>query len=117
MLRGMGNIQKRLKLEMEGSVRDIEDGMKLAVAHVKGESMEIAPVEFGVMVNTAFTDTEIGANFVTGRIGYTAEYAPYVHEMPETNNFTKQGTGPKFLEKPASETGTITRLIASKARK
>lgn len=118
MLKGMGNISKRLRLEMDRSARDIESGMMLAVAHVKGESMEVVPVEYGVLANSAFTDTEINANFVTGRVGYTVEYAPYVHEMPSTYNFTKPGTGPKFLEKPLEDNiKTVESLIAGKARR
>ena len=31
-------------------------------------------------------------------IGFSAYYAVYVHEMPDTNNFNRAGSGPKFLE-------------------
>jgi hypothetical protein len=31
--------------------------------------------------------------------GFAAEYAAKVHEMPDTNNFTEPGSGPKYLEK------------------
>ena len=30
--------------------------------------------------------------------GFAADYAAKVHEMPDTNNFTEPGSGPKYLE-------------------
>lgn len=32
-------------------------------------------------------------------VGFAADYAAKVHEMPDTNNFTEPGSGPKYLEK------------------
>jgi len=43
-------------------------------------------------------------------MGYYADYAIYVHEMPETNNFSTPGTGPKYLTGPLEE--VIPRLPA-----
>ena len=36
-------------------------------------------------------------------VGFSAEYAPIVHDMPEDNDFTTPGTGPRFLEQPFLE--------------
>lgn len=43
-------------------------------------------------------------------MGYYADYAAYVHEMPETNRWSTPGTGPKFLSGPLEE--AIPRLPA-----
>ncbi len=74
------------------------EGLLAAGLFVQGESQEFTPVEFGVLNNSAFTRQNGNLNVA---IGYTAEYAAFVHEMPASNNFTKPDTGPKFLEKAA----------------
>ena len=36
-------------------------------------------------------------------VGFSAEHARPVHDMPEDNDFTTPGTGPRFLELPFLE--------------
>lgn len=36
-------------------------------------------------------------------VGFSAEYARIVHDMPEDNDFTTPETGPRFLEEPFLE--------------
>jgi hypothetical protein len=71
---------------------------------VKGRSVKITPIKYGNLRGSAYvTPVEETARGATVEIGYTAYYAPYVHEMPTTYNYTKAGTGPKFLEKALRE--------------
>ncbi len=96
---GLDNVLKNLNSEIKKIQGRTFKGMRKVGLFVQGESQEITPVEFSPLINSAFSDTEkLGPRFVT-RVGYTIKYAPFVHEMPETNNFTKPGTGPKFLER------------------
>ena len=54
---------------------------------------------------------------MVARVGYTAKYAPYVHEMPSSFNYTKPGTGPKFLEKAIKNNiKTILDIIQRRAK-
>ena len=54
---------------------------------------------------------------IIGRVGYTAKYADIVHEMPETNNFTKPDTGPQFLLKAVTRNAqVILKIILSRAK-
>jgi hypothetical protein len=75
--------------------------MQEAGLFIKGESVERTPHRKGVLRGSAFYSTDMGAagSGPRLRVGYTAKYAPYVHEMPEHFNYTTPGTGPKFLEK------------------
>ena len=88
----LANLNKEIK-KIEGATLK---GLLAAGTFIKGESQEITPVEFGVLNNSAFSN-QSGPLSVT--IGYTAEYAPFVHEAPSTTNWTKPNTGNKFLEK------------------
>lgn len=74
------------------------EGLEEAGLFVQAESQEIVPQDQGFLINTAFTRKTAPDRVV---IGYTADYAAFVHEMPETFNYSKPGTGPKYLEKAA----------------
>jgi hypothetical protein len=92
-------------------------GMHLATKFVQGESQEETPHEFGLLVGDAFSDAETRGEDVVGRVGYTRDYAAFVHEMPASNNFTKPGTGPNFLRGPALRNARkIMRIIRSAAQ-
>jgi hypothetical protein len=101
------NMNKEIvKIKTVTSQRLLEVGLL-----VKGRSMKITPVDKGNLYNSAYSNldkTNPVRPFV--EIGYTASYAVYVHEMPETYNFTKPGTGPKFLERALNE--SIKEIIA-----
>lgn len=73
-------------------------GLLKAAIFIQGESQDMVPQDKGVLINSAFSDVD--PLEIVARVGYTAKYGPYVHEMPESFNYTKPGSGPKFLEKP-----------------
>ena len=50
-------------------------------------------------------------------VGYTAYYAPYVHEIPR-NKYTKKGTGPYFLMKAFDQNKKeMLKIIKRRAKK
>lgn len=103
MPKGMKTVLKNLNTE----IRKIEGrtlaGVLKAAIFIQNESQEIVPQRFGVLTNSSFTSSEMTGRGPVARVGYTAMYAPFVHEMPTTFNFTKPNTGPKFLQKPIME--------------
>ncbi len=64
--------------------QDTVKGVRLATAHVKIESQKLVPVDEGNLKASAYTSVSVGSYGVAGEIGYTAEYAVYVHEAPMT---------------------------------
>jgi len=116
MTTGLEEITKNLNAEIKKIQGRTFKGMRKVGLFIQGEAQEITPVEFSPLINSAFTGTEqLGARFVT-RVGYTIKYAPFVHEMPESNKFTKPGTGPKFLEKAVrNNQNQILNIIKSEA--
>lgn len=92
-------------------------GMLAAGLFVEGESNEIVPQKLGGLIGSSFTSVGKIAKNIIVRIGYTVGYAPFVHEMPESNNFTKPGTGPKFLFKTVTKNAQkILRIIQARAK-
>jgi hypothetical protein len=60
------------------------------------EADKIIPVDTGNLRNSSFKNIDTNNAKVT--IGYTAEYAPYVHENLDAN-FRRPSAEAKFLEK------------------
>lgn len=124
-VRGMGEVLKALKAyntkkRVARRVALTRIGLK-----VKGDSLRFTPVDTGNLRASAFSEVQ-GGEFV--RIGYTAAYAPFVHEsmekhkgQPRTGG-TKKGfyweSGqPKFLEKAVKDNAAFILKELAKAHK
>lgn len=97
-IRGVRSTIRGLNREIGKIKGRTSEGLLAAALFVEGESNENVPQKKGVLINSSFTSVGAIGGKPTARAGYTAKYAPHVHEMPESNNFTKPGTGPKFLQ-------------------
>ena len=117
-VKGLDTVLRNLNREIQGIEGRTRKGFQKVGAVIKADSMEDTPVEFGVLDNSAFADTDNGlGKGPRVRVGYTAKYAPFVHEMPTSNNFTKVGTGPKFLEKAVKKNiALILKVIRNSAK-
>lgn len=93
------NLKKAIKISLDGTFA----GLVEAAIFIQGEAQDITPHKTGILVGGSFTDHD--RDQMAGRIGYTADYAAFVHEMPDPTasgkpvNWSKEGTGNKFLEK------------------
>ncbi len=113
-MRGEREAMKNLNREIGKIEGDISRGLKAAMVFIVGEAIEITPKEHGVLRGSAFTSVDDQ----TARVGFTAKYAPFVHEMPKTNNFTTPDTGPKFLQRAIFEnTKTILAIIKKRVQR
>ena len=93
-----------------------------ALDYIGIESAAKVPVDTNTLLNSQFRDVVVRGTRITGRIGYSAKYAVYVHEAKgihlgtRTPRPVKRGEKagsrgniwdrmgePKFLEKPAQE--------------
>ena len=96
--------------------------MAKAMIFLKGKVLPVTPESGhnqgqGNLRGSCYTrvyDTPAGP---VGEIGFTAEYAIYVHEMgidpPKVINWTTAGTGNKFLERPMKENAnSLVKIIA-----
>ncbi len=78
----------------------VERGLKKAGLLIQRESQKIVPVDVGNLRGGAFTRNIGGRAFDTDVIvGYTADYAVYVHEDLQAKH--KKGKKAKYLEIPA----------------
>lgn len=116
-IKGQKDVLKNLNRAIQKIEGNTAKGMLAAGLFVEGESNEIAPHDKGVLIGSSFTSLGTFLKKIFVRVGYTAGYGPFVHEMPESNNFTKPGTGPKFLWKAITQnTQKILRIIQARAK-
>lgn len=125
-LTGLNEVLKNLNKEIENIEGDTFDGIKAAGLFIKGEAVERAPVEFGVLRNSAFAQTERRTKGPVSTVGFTAKYAPYVHEAPMklkgrpragAKGVYWQGGENKFLEKAIKfNVADIISIVAKRAK-
>lgn len=126
-LKGLDSVIKNLNKEISNIEGDIFDGLKAAGLFIEGEAVELAPAEFGVLRNSSFSQAERRTNGSVVKVGFTAEYAAFVHEMPMKNKGKPRGgvrkgaywsNGEnKFLEKAVKRNmNKILKIIAIRAK-
>jgi hypothetical protein len=108
---GTDLLLKNLNREIIAIEGRTDAGLNSAALWIKGESQKITPIKIGNLRDSAYTDRLKHLAYV---IGYTAYYAPFVHEI--NKNYKAPGTSWKFLEKTLQRTRKILQIIANKAK-
>ncbi|EMI7063992.1 MULTISPECIES: HK97 gp10 family phage protein [Providencia] len=62
------------------------------------------PIDTSTLINSQFRTVTINGTRVTGRIGYSASYAAYVHDPKVKQNFKRPTAKKEFLKKGVEET-------------
>lgn len=80
---GLNVVARNLKLFADQTLpRKMARGLKKAGGYLQRASQRIVPKDEGNLHDTAFTRAEGSGLDVVVTVGYTAEYAVYVHEIP-----------------------------------
>lgn len=91
--------------------------LKAAAYIIRPEATSMTPIDTSVLVNSQFDVIDVGRTRITSRIGYSANYAMFVHEAsgrlkgkPRASgnkNYWDDSGEPKFLEKAAEKTKSL----------
>jgi hypothetical protein len=104
------NINRSIAKMKNGSVA----GMRLAVQLVKERTLPITPVKTGNLRGGMFAEVRRSGTRVEGVDGFTASYAPFVHEVQATHDSPTQW---KFLEEGLRRSAPdIPRVMALKVK-
>lgn len=114
-IKGIKAAQRRLDAVVEDvRTRKAVRAIKSAMFIIGAESALMTPMDTDTLVNSQFQETMINGTRITGRIGYSANYAVYVHNasgimkgLPRPNNrgnYWDPSGEPKFLTKAAEKT-------------
>jgi len=101
-LTGTSVVVANLNREVAGIEHRSKDGMWMALAIINRKAGYYTPVDTGNLVNSRYTNVHERNGKIVGEIGYTAAYAPFVHENTEAS-FRKPGSCAKFLERAVAE--------------
>lgn len=120
-LKGIEKVVSNLNREIAKIEKRSARGLTVAALRVRRDSQKKTPVDEGNLRASAFTETFKASKGPAAVVGYTAEYALWVHEAPGTlkglprpkkkgssanrgRYWDPQGRAePKFLEKSAKE--------------
>lgn len=120
-LKGIDKVARNLNKEIAKIENRSAKGLTVAALRIRRDSQKKTPVDEGNLRASAFTETFKTTTGPAVVVGYTAEYAPWVHEAPGTLKgqprprkkgssadrgkfWDPQGKAePKFLEKSAKE--------------
>ncbi len=112
---GVETVLKNLKTRRDALAAGLVRGLTLAGLRLQRESQRVVPVDYGILKASAFTRAEGKGLNTEVLVGYTANYALFVHEKVEMKlrgqprmaphkgrYWDPQGRGQaKFLEEPA----------------
>jgi len=103
-VKGLRMIDRELKRYTKEYDKATTAALMTEVVKLDKASSKLVPVDQDPLINSrSWSKPQKDAGGVFVDYGYGTKYALAVHEMPETNNFTKSGTGPKYLEGPWNE--------------
>jgi len=100
-LRGVQEVLKNMKKAEKKKKKGLEIGLVKAGLLLQRASQQIVPVDTGALRASAFTRKENKGLKTSVRVGYTKNYAIFVHENLEANH--APGKTAKYLERPARE--------------
>lgn len=97
--KGLEGVESKLDEATKGILKNNAEGITLAGEFVKGESQLLTSIKEGNLIRTAFSKSTGDDKKPGATIGYTADYAGAVHEMPDDTKWNRPGAENEFLEK------------------
>lgn len=123
---------EQAKRNLEHIIGDIQGrkvvrAIKSALLIVAPEAARMTPVaKSSVLINSQFQEVMVNGTRITGRVGYSANYAVYVHEAKGTlkgkprplsqggGNYWDPAGEPQFLKKAGDETRNAVDAVIKK---
>lgn len=100
-IEGVRGILRNLRKSKAKSARGLERGLTRAGLFLQRKSQEVVPIDTGALKGSAFTRKENSGLDTEVIVGYTQDYAIFVHEDLEARH--APGKIAKFLETPARQ--------------
>lgn len=104
-VKGISQAKKNLNAlvgDIQG--RKVVRAMQSALIIGGSQSALYTPIDTSTLINSQFREITVNGNRVTGRVGYSANYAVYVHDPSIPQNFRRASAKKEFLTKGFEDT-------------
>lgn len=78
--------------------RNAARGMTQALILGASEASVLTPIDTSTLLNSQYKHVDTKGSAVIGTVGYTAEYAAYVHDTQVTQTFRRASASKEFLK-------------------
>lgn len=110
---------KRMTAELIGEIqaKKVNRAMYRSLKTVALQSAHYTPEDTGTLVNSQYTETLVRGKRLIGRVGYSANYALFVHDPSVKQTFKKPSARKEFLKLGFEESKEeIDRIIEEEMR-
>ncbi len=113
-VKGIKQSQRRLNTIVSNiQERKVIRALQSAMIIGSSQAAIYTPIDTSYLLNSQFREIVVNGARITGRVGYSASYAAYVHDPANPQNFRRATAQKEFLTKGFEETQSlITRTIA-----
>lgn len=108
-IKGLRELQKNLTLSIKSMESGVDKNLALLGNKIKNDSMRLTSIDTGETIESAYSIQNKSKHKSRVIIGYSAEKAIYVHDMPNDTNWQRSGATNKFLHKALFANVTVTR--------
>ncbi len=84
--------------------RKVVRAMQSALIIGGSQAALYTPIDTSTLINSQFREITVNGSRVTGRVGYSANYAAYVHDPSVPQNFRRATARKEFLTKGFDDT-------------
>ena len=104
-VKGISQAKKNLNAlvgDIQG--RKVVRAMQAALIIGGSQAALYTPIDTSTLINSQFREITVNGNRVTGRVGYSANYAAYVHDPSVPQKFRRATARKEFLTKGFEDT-------------
>lgn len=114
-VRGIKQVTRNVNRAID-NIQDRKIVRALTSAMIIGSSQAAiyTPIDTSYLLNSQFREITVNGTRITGRVGYTASYAAYVHDPANPQRFRRATAEKEFLTKGFEDTQDLIRRTIEK---
>lgn len=107
-IKGVRQVQQNMD-KLIGDIQGRKAVRALQSAMIIGSSQAAlyTPIDTSTLINSQFRGLNVNGTMLTGRVGYSANYAAYVHDPNIPQNFRRSTAQKEFLTKGFEDTRDV----------
>lgn len=113
-VKGIKQVTRNVNRTFDSQDRKIVRALTSAMVIGAGQAAIYTPIDTSVLINSQFREIVVTGTRITGRVGYTANYAVYVHDPNVKQNFRRATAQKEFLTKGFEDTASLIRTTIEK---